>query len=85
MAANAHETDATLGDQTTGKPISGTEQLGDLSHGQEPLYLGRCRFGHHAARPVAESSAASSARRLASSSAAFNRVRSATTYSSRLS
>ena len=32
MAANAHETDTTLGDQTTGKPISGRHQLGCLHY-----------------------------------------------------
>jgi hypothetical protein len=85
MAANAHKTDATLGDEATGKPISGAQQLGDLSNGQEPLHLGCRRLGHHAALPVAETSAAFSIRCLASSSAVFNRVRSATMYNSRVS
>jgi hypothetical protein len=85
MTANMHETNASLGDQTTGKPVSGTQQLGDLGHGKEPFHLGRRRPSHHATLPIAETPAASSARRLASSKAAFNRLRSATTYSSRRS
>jgi hypothetical protein len=84
MTANTDKADTALRNEAPGESIGRAQQLGDLGHGKEPFHLGR-RPSHHATLPIAETLAASSARRLASSKAAFNRLRSATTYSSRRS
>jgi hypothetical protein len=36
MTANMDESDAPLRDQPTRKPFTGAQQLGRLTHGQEP-------------------------------------------------
>jgi hypothetical protein len=86
MAAHMNEPDAAFSDETTRKPRLCAQQLGDLGHAQEPFHPNRRSPGHHAALPLAETSAAraSCARRLASARAFSQRSRSPTERRSRL-
>src|SRR5262249_39324947 len=85
MAADLHELGPALGDQPPPEPSPGTQGFCCCFHGEQP----RRRSGNwqrcHATLLVAGGSALRSwARRLASSSVCFHRIRSATTRASRL-
>src|ERR1039457_4155508 len=85
VAADPDEADAPLLDQPTREPLGRAEHVGDLGHREEPFGWPAFPGCRHAALPVAERSEGPfpSARRLASSSACFQVMRSATTCRSR--
>src|SRR5262249_51915129 len=80
MTANANEADSSLSDETPREPLGRSQQVGDFGNSQKAIRLRYLGWGHHAALPVAGSSAAraSRARRLASVSACSQWSRSAT-------
>jgi hypothetical protein len=59
VTANVDEPDAPFCDEAAGETLGRAEQLGDLGHSQEPLYLSHLGPCHYAAFPVAGSSSAS--------------------------